>query len=435
MSTWKSSLLIIILFALLITACAPLTPQPTPTSPSPSDEIIPVRSDKPYRSPANVPETDLQTLIEGNTAFALDLYQHLRDEAGNLFYSPYSITLALAMTYAGAAGQTAEAMAQTLHFTLPPEQLHSALNALNQRLTTPPTPPNPEEPPFELHIANALWGQKDEPFRSAFLDLLAENYNAGLQTLDFTANPEGARQRINAWVAEQTRDKIRDLLQKGDITPQTRLVLTNAIYFKAAWRYPFKPEETQEGEFTLLNGQKVRVPMMHLNKELAYAEGKGYQAAALPYAGGDYEMVLIVPTTGQFKAFEQALTPSYLNEILARLEPTQLDLSMPRFTYDARLSLRTTLKDMGMKIAFDPEQADFTAMSEYPGLYIGNVVHKGFVAVDEAGTEAAAATAVIMERTSMPARSATLRVDRPFIFLIRDHQSGSILFIGRVLQP
>ena len=434
MSTWKNSLLIGIAFALLVTACVPMPPQPTPTKP-PSSAIIPVRSNKPYRSPANVPEIDLQTLVEGNTAFALDLYQHLRDEEGNLFYSPYSITLALVMTYAGAAGQTAEAMAQTLHFTLPPAQLHPALNALNQRLTTPPTPPNPEEPPFELHIANALWGQQDEPFRSTFLDLLAENYNAGMQTLDFPTDPEGARQRINAWVAEQTRDKIRDLLQPNDITPQTRLVLTNAIYFKAAWRYPFKPEETREGEFTLLNGQKVRVPMMHLNKELLYTEGEGYQAAALPYAGGDYEMVLLVPTTGQFKEFERTLTPQHLKEILSRLESAQLDLTLPRFTYDARLSLKTALQTMGMKIAFDPERADFTAMSEYPGLYIGNVVHKGFVAVDEAGTEAAAATAVIMERTSMPARSATLRVDRPFIFLIRDRQSGSILFIGRVLQP
>lgn len=435
MSARKIGLLIGLAFALLITACAPLLPpQPTPTKPS-SGDIIPVRSGKPYRSPANVPETNLQALIEGNTVFALDLYQYLRGEEGNLFYSPYSITLALAMTYAGAAGQTAEAMAQTLHFTLPPEQLHPALNALNQRLTTPPTPPNPEEPPFELHIANALWGQKDEPFRSAFLDLLAENYNAGMQTLDFPADPEGARQRINAWVAEQTRDKIRDLLQPGDITSRTRLVLTNAIYFKAAWRYPFKPEDTREGDFTLLNGQKVRVPMMHLNKELAYAEGEDYQAAALPYAGGDYEMVVLVPTTGQFKAFEQTLTPQRLDEILTRLEPTQLDLTLPRFTYDARLSLKSALEAMGMKIAFDPDRADFTAMSEYPGLFIGNVVHKGFVAVDEAGTEAAAATAVIMERTSMPARSATLRVDRPFIFLIRDRQSQSILFIGRVLRP
>lgn len=435
MSVWKTGLLGLIMLTLLLSACAPETPRPTPTIPPASGDIIPVRSNKPYRTPISVPEADLQSLVEGNTAFALDLYQHIRGEEGNLFFSPYSISLALAMTYAGAAGSTAEAMAKTLHFTLPPERLHPALNGLSQRLTTPGAPANPEEPPFELHIANALWGQKGEPFRSAFLDVLAENYAAGMQTLDFHSDPEGARQRINAWVAEQTRDKIRDLLQKGDITRQTRLVLTNAIYFKAAWRYPFKVEETREGDFILLNGQKVRVPMMHLNRELAYAEGEGYQAAALPYAGGDYEMVLLVPNAGQFASFEQNLSLQRLNEILERLTPVHLDLTLPRFRYEARLSLKEALPKMGMEIAFDPERADFTAMSEMPGLYIGNVLHKGFVAVDEAGTEAAAATAVIMERTSLPAQSATLRVDRPFIFLIRDHQSGSILFIGRVLQP
>ena len=390
-----------------------------------------------------------EALVAGNTAFALDLYHWLRGAQlgsaqigsaegapDNLFYSPYSISLALAMTYAGARGETERQMAETLQFTLGQAKLHPTLNALDTALAQRAADVAPEEGDvFQFHVANALWGQTGYAFTPDFLDLLAEHYGAGLRTLDFSQDPEAARQAINAWVSEQTEDRIRDLIRQGVIQPSTRLVLTNAIYFNAAWHHPFEEALTRDGPFSLLDGTQIDVPMMLQMEYFPFAEGAGYQAIELPYVGRQASMVILLPDKGQFAAFEEALNADTLAAILADLEHQNVSLRMPKFEYDARLDLAKTLAAMGMPAAFDGEVADFSGMTGTRSLAIGAVVHKAFVAVDEAGTEAAAATAVVMVESARPEPGVEVRVDRPFIFLIRDVPSGTILFLGRVVDP
>lgn len=380
---------------------------------------------------------DLEALAADNTTFALDLYHTLRSRDENLFYSPYSISLALAMTYAGARGDTERQMADTLHFTLPQERLHPAFNALDLALASHAAATTGEGEAFRLNIANAIWGQQGYPFRSEFLDVLAKNYGAGLRLADFVSDPDGARQTINEWVSEQTEDKIKDLIPPGAITDLTRLVLSNAIYFNAQWMHPFSDQLTEDGVFTLLDGAQVTVPMMrHTDPQrLNFTRGDGYQAIELPYQGGQMGMVILVPEAGQFEAFEDSLTPDRLSQILSDLAPQVVALQMPRFEYDSTLSLADTLQSMGMQDAFNPGAADFSAMDGTRDLYISDVFHKAFVSVDEKGTEAAAATAVIVSVESISMPQVELMIDRPFIFLIRDLETSAILFIGRVLNP
>ena len=422
----KKMFLCVLAVALLsgLVACA----QPTI-----SGEVI--QSEKQRITSPGVDKAELTTLASGNSAFAFDLYQAFRDKDGNLFYSPYSISLALAMTYAGARGETEKQMADTLHFTLPQDRLHLAFNSLDLELSQRGKGAKGKDGEgFRLNIANAIWGQKDYHFLATFLDVLAENYGAGLRVLDFTKEPEKSRIVINDWVREETEGRIKDLLPPGSVGPPTSLVLTNAIYFNAAWQYPFEENATRDGLFHLLQGGEVSVPMMGQAKSLGYAESEGYQAVELPYDGRELSMVILLPQAGKFETFEKSLDARQVDAIIKNLGSSQVILTMPRFEFASGFRLGATLAAMGMPDAFSGN-ADFSGMTGNRDLSISDVVHKAFVSVGEAGTEAAAATAVIMPTAAPPGATVEVTIDRPFIFLIRDIKTGAISFVGRVVNP
>lgn len=393
-----------------------------------------VSSDKP-RSTATVGQGDMALLVDGNNMFALDLYHALKGTQGNLFYSPYSISQALAMTYAGARDTTEKEMAATLHFTLPQNSLHPAFNILDQQLKTRgQDAKGKDDKGFRLNIVNAIWGQKGYNFLTEYLDILAQNYGAGLRPLDFRTEPETCRRTINKWVEDQTEQRIKDLLKEGDIETSTRLVLTNAIYFNAAWANSFEKDLTRPASFHLLDGSTVEVPMMLQSERMGYAAGEGYRAVSLPYDGRELEMVVMLPDQGKFAEFEQTLDAGKVKAIIQSSAPTQVSLRFPRFKIESEFGLGDALYNMGMPTAFT-SLADFSGMTGNRELAISKVIHKAFVEVDEAGTEAAAATAVVMRATAMPVQPTEVTVDRPFIFVIRDIQTGSVIFIGRVLNP
>ncbi|MBA7483931.1 hypothetical protein ES707_19448 [subsurface metagenome] len=395
-----------------------------------------VQSEKQRVTSPDVNEADLAVLVNGNSAFALDLYQVLREASGNLFYSPYSISLALAMTYAGARGETAQQMADTLYFILSQEDcLHPAFNSLDIELSQRGEGAKGKDGEgFRLNIVNAIWGQDGYQFLSEFLDVLAENYGAGLRLLDFANEPEESRITINNWVSDQTEGKIEDLIPQDAIDTLTRLVLTNAIYFNAAWQYPFSEDITEDGPFYLLDGGKVTVPMMRQVESFGYAEGDGYQAVELPYDGRELSMVLLLPQAGQFDTFEGSLDAQRVDAIVKDLALRRVALTMPKFEFKSSFGLKETLAAMGMPVAFSGG-ADFSGMTGNRDLFIADVIHEAFVSVDEAGTEAAAATAVVMTMTAPPGAPVEVTVDHPFIFLIRDIETGAILFFGRVVNP
>jgi serpin B len=274
----------------------------------------------------------------------------------------------------------------------------------------------------------------DYAFLEAFLDTLAENYGAGLRVLDFANAPEASRVTINDWVSEETEGKIENLIPQGTIDPLTRLVLTNAIYFNAAWANPFQEEATQDGAFTLLDGSQSTVPMMHQTEAFAYAKAKGYQAVELPYDGHEMSMVILLPDEGEFASFEDTLDADKARTIIDSLKRGQVALTMPRFEFDSEFGLNQALEAMGMPAAFSPG-ADFSGMTGSRELFISDVIHKAFVSVDEEGTEAAAATAVIMKLAAVAEEPVAVTIDRPFMFLIRDIETGAILFVGRAVDP
>jgi serpin B len=384
-------------------------------------------------------DSGLAQLVEDNNAFAIDLYQALKTQSdGNMFYSPYSLSLALAMAYAGANGDTATEMASTLHFTLSRDALDAAFNylslELDKRGQTSTSLTGQADEGFQLNVVNDAWGQKNFVFLESYLDTLAVNYGAGLRVLDFINDAEGARQAINQYISDKTQGKITDLIPQGAVTDLTRLILTNAIYFKAAWQSPFAKQSTGDGSFNLLNGSVVTVSMMHQAEYLNYMKGAGFQALELPYDDGQLSMVVLLPDAGQFNNFQNTLDPIAVSNIIASMAREDVILSLPKFQFDSSFSLKQALSAMGMPLAFS-DKADFSGMTGTPGLEISDVVHKAFVSVDEAGTEAAAASAVIMVGSAMPANQVTLSVDRPFIFLIRDVSTGTVLFVGRVLNP
>ncbi len=427
------------------TTSAVNTPQPAQPDASPTPTETPAglniaRSEKQRVTSPDVSTSDLADLVAGNSAFAFDLYGALSEEPGNLFYSPYSISLALAMTYAGARGETERQMADTLHFILPQDRLHSAFNGLDLELASRGEgAEGTDEEGFRLNIINAIWGQEDFEFLAEFLDVLAENYGAGPRLLDFISEPDESRVTINDWVSEQTEGRIEDLIPPGVIDELTRLVLTNAIFFNAAWLNPFEESLTKDGAFHLLDGGEVTVPMMRRTASFGVATGDGYQAVELPYDGGELSMVILLPDTGQFEAFEGSLDADLVGTITEGLVPTRVALTMPKFEFESDFVLADTLQAMGMPVAFVPptgpctsETADFSGMTGTCKLFITDVVHKAFVSVDEAGTEAAAATAVVIVTESLPP---SVTIDRPFVFLIRDIETGAVLFVGRVVDP
>ena len=416
------------------TPAAPPTATPRPTLP-PATLLSPARKTAPA-----VAVADMEELVSGNTAFALDLYQSLSESGGNLFYSPYSISVALAMAYGGAAGETETQMAEAMSFLLPQERLHTAFNALDLELAPPSQ--EMEGGGFELRIANAVWGQEGHGFLQDYLDSLSLNYGGKLRIVDFRGQPQEARIRINDWVSEETNGRIEDLLSPDAIDRFTRLVLANAVYFQAEWQRPFDERATSRGPFYGLDGGETRVEMMRQTENFGYARGDGYQAVELPYKGGDVSMAILLPDEGRFAEFEDSLDANVLGAILEDMESRRVRLTMPKFELEATFDLVGTLQGMGMPNAFDDGKAEFVGMNglsclagDDECLYISGVAHKAFVSVDEAGTEAAAATAVVVAipKSVIIDEPVELTIDRPFVFLIRDAETGSVLFLGRVV--
>ena len=412
----------------------------TPVLPAPTAAEL--DSDK-DRSVPSVGPADLGELVRGNNAFAFDLYHALSGREGNLFYSPFSISQALAMTSSGARGETLRQMEATLHHRLPQSELHSEFNALDRTLASrgqePGGVPNDAGETrqyFRLNIANALWGQQGYEFLPDFLDVLAENYQAGMMAVDFVAAPEESRVRINDWVTEETEGKIKDLLPPGTIDESTRLVLTNAIYFNASWLWQFNPRDTEVRPFHLAGGGTVAVPMMtETTKEFyGYARGDGYQVIDVPYSWGELSMAILLPDEGKLGEFEDSLDSEILDRVIDEIEIGYVTLTMPLFKFESEFSLGGALAEMGMPDAF-ASGADFSGMTGSRDLWISEVVHKAFVSVDEEGTEAAAATAVATNDSGPVKEPIVVTVDRPFIFLIRDAGTGTILFLGRVSNP
>ena len=382
---------------------------------------------------------DIAAVARAQQEFAAALYAILADEPGDLVFSPASIHIAMAMALAGAEGDTEAQIAAALGVDgIDPARLHDALNALDALLEARnrvEPPQDGEDRKVELSIVNSLWGQSGFAFEQAFLDLLAANYGAGLRVVDFKTAAEEARGAINDWVAEQTNDRITELLPEGAVDELTRLVLTNAVYLDATWGTPFDPEATSDEAFVLLDGFEVAAPTMHGKVAARYARGDGWQAVDLPYTGNELSMLVVVPDVGRFEEIEDRLASGLIDEVRAALAETEVQLSLPKFEIRTQADLNAALGALGISDAFDPGRADFTGISTEERLYISGVLHEAFIAVDEAGTEAAAATAVIIGTTSAPIEVVELDVNRPFLFALQDRESGAVLFLGRVLDP
>jgi serpin B len=369
-------------------------------------------------------------------AFGLDLYRALiRGAASNAVISPASVAIALAMARAGARGETAAQMDTVLH-SLGSDEQAEAINALDAALTGLSgsyRARDGETYDLVLRIANAPFAQHDTAWEQAFLDALASRFGAGMRLVDYRADAEGARRLINAWVDEQTERRIPELLAEGLLDDMVRLVLVNAIYLKAPWEVPFTLEATKPATFTRLDGTIVEVPMMAVTESFGYAEGDGWRAVELPYVGGSLALTVIVP--GDLAAFEGRLDADALETVTGALAERQVVLGLPRFEAETKVELADLLRQLGMPLAFDPIEADFSGMTAEEQLSISDVIHQANITVYEKGTEAAAATAVVMRATSMPDEPIHMTVDRPFLFALRDTATGAVLFLGRILDP
>jgi serpin B len=385
-----------------------------------------------------------ESVVQGSNTFAADLYAKLAEQKGNIFFSPGSIHIALVMTHAGAGDSTARQMAKTLHLDLPADQLAPAINDLLTKLNNPAMASvfldgqSKEVPAYQLTVANALWGQKGYGFKPDFIQLLHKFYGADLSELQF-AQAEQARTTINDWVAQQTKDRIKNLIPQGQLNALTCLVLTNAIYFKSNWENKFPKAATKDGPFKLNADKSVDVPMMHLQRTLSYMENDDLQLLELPYLRHELSMVIILPKKiDGVGDVEKQLTAASINQWSKKSEMALVEVTMPKFTFSGEFMLAQTLKGMGMTDAFDPNKANFSGMTTKEKLCISEVIHKAFIAVDEDGTEAAAATAVMMTRGAMlrqPPKPVTFTADHPFVFLIRHNSTGEILFMGRLANP
>lgn len=376
--------------------------------------------------------SEIEAVVDGNTAFALDLYSRLKDEDGNLFFSPYSISVALAMTYAGARENTAQQMSQTLRFSLDPQRLHPAFEKLEERLEA-----LQEEGNVQLEIANSLWPHKSYPILEEYIGLVKKYYGVKITPLDYAADTEAARRIINEWVEEKTKDKIKDMIGPGVLDALTRLVLVNAIYFKGNWADQFEEELTKDAPFHPLSGESIEVPMMKQQETFGYAEHEDLQILQMPYAGDEMSMLVLLPKNMDGLAdLQSVFNEESLEEWLRSIRKKEVLVFLPKFKVTSQFRLDEALASMGMPDAFSPEKADLSGIDGEPHrLYIGAVIHKAFVDVNEEGTEAAASTAVGFALASMPEPVPTFRADHPFIFMIRDNNTGSILFMGRIVDP
>ncbi len=371
----------------------------------------------------------IQAVVRGNNKFALGLYQKLQELEGNLFFSPYSISISLAMTYAGAGGNTQTQMAQTLHFPTVQNQLHPVFALLAKKLGEAE-----KKGHVQLKIANTLWPRKGDKFLKAYLALTKKFYGVRISPLDF-GEEEEARHKINSWVEEKTENKIKDLIAPGILNAATRLVLVNAIYFKGDWASPFDQVLTSPAPFLVATGNPVQVSMMTRKHTFRYAEDNKLQVLELPYAGDNLSMLVLLPRENDGLAnLEESLALESLNKWTNTLAEAEVEVSLPRFELTFPVRLDETLQSMGMIDAFSGK-ADFSGMDGSKELYIGAVLHKAFVTVNEQGTEAAAATAVVMQTKALAFPPIVFRADHPFVFMIRENKTGSILFMGRVVNP
>ncbi|MBW1790866.1 MAG: serpin family protein [Deltaproteobacteria bacterium] len=384
-------------------------------------------------------ETDIKNCkykikcIEENNGFAIDLYSKLstdeKEKGKNIFFSPFSISDALAMTFAGARGNTEKQMAKVLHFSLPQQELHPAFSSLIKDIN------GKAKKPYKLKTANALWGQKDYHFLESFIKLIDKYYDGGFFKVDFIKKNEMARKKINKWVEDKTENKIKDLIAKRDINFLTRLVLTNAIYFKGNWASKFKEKDTKPAPFYISEDKIVKVPMMFQEGKFPYMERQDLQMLELPYTGDDLSMVIFLPgkNTG-IKMLEQDLTAAKIKDLISKMQKRKAMVYLPKFKIKTKYYLKNILHSMGMPDAFS-SAADFSGMTGDKDLKISKVIHQAYVDVNEEGTEAAAATAVVMAPKSMPKLPPVFRVDHPFIFMIVHKGTGSILFMGKIVDP
>lgn len=405
------------------------------TEPFASGELV--RLDLP-RSDAAVSDADVAAVVRADIAFGLDLLRVTAGD-GNVILSPYSIATALSMLYPGARGQTASEIAAVLHLDVDESTLHTVRNFIASSLAGPPPPPQREEDtriPFSIEPVNSAWGQGGYPFQHDYLTVLATEYGAGLRLLDFASDPEAATVSINDWVKDATKERIADLVPDGAIDADTRLVLANAIWFKANWTYQFDSNNTTRGSFTLLDGTEVVVPLMHAEIRTGYASNDLFEAVRLPYAG-DAAMVIALPREGPPAELAASLLPRDLD---LEWEDSLVEVTLPMFEFEAEIALKGALQELGMRAAFEApitgadHEADLTGITEIRELYVSDAFHKTFVTVDESGTEAAAATAIIVSRISRP-RPAVLAADRPFLFWIEHATTGELLFLGQVTDP
>ncbi|MBR9691639.1 serpin family protein [Candidatus Woesearchaeota archaeon] len=384
----------------------------------------------------------IKQVVDANNQFAFDLYKELNQE-GNAFFSPYSISSALAMTYEGAKGDTAKEIADVFHF---PDN-----NILRPNFAAIYNNINEANKAYELKTGNALWVQQDYPFLQDYTSKVENYYGGKAVNVDFIKETEKSRQTINSFIEEQTNNKIKDLIPSGVLGPLTRLVLTNAIYFKGTWEWEFDKSDTREHDFKITPENTVKVPMMYMDPDKArlnYADMGNLQILELPYKGEKISMLILLPKQGKEYDYEthEIITYDYtlgdielssekLDEYKSKMQETKMDsIYLPKFKFETKYFMKETLEQMGMPTAFKSGQADFSGMDGSNDLYIGNVIHQAYVKVDEKGTEAAAATAVVMELTAaMPTN--IFRADHPFIFLIQEKGTGNILFMGKVVDP
>jgi serpin B len=377
---------------------------------------------------------DTKTAVAGNTRFALDLYGRLKDDSiavtskGNLFFSPYSISNTFAMVYSGASGQTKEQIATTLHFTLPDQNFYSVSGALQKYLLQ-----INKKSGYHLLIANALWCQKGEPFLKDFLDLTQNYFGSGINQVDFLNESEKSRQKINSWCEEKTKDKIKTFIPPGGINEEAKMVLTDAIYFKGEWKTKFSRWKTKNADFYISSKEIVKVPLMHVKEKFNHCSDANLQALELPYKNDKISMIVILPRNEEgIREVENSISAEYLTYLLSKMSTGEIEVYLPRFKMTGEsFCLNKTLSELGISDAFNLGQADFSGINGKRNLCLGNVFHKAYIEVTENGTEVAASTGL----TLVMARSPVFRADHPFIFLIKDNHSDSILFIGKVMNP
>jgi serine protease inhibitor len=437
--SWKTiSIIIVIIVAVILGGIFVYDPlEPAPPKADDTDLLDPVVVSQSILEPAPPKANDtgstpegINSVVNSNNQFSLELYSNLKDrEEGNIFFSPYSISTALAMAYEGARGQTAEEIQSVFHFPEDSNVRRPAFAGVYNQL-------NKKDAKYKLDTANALWVQQDYPLLDDYTNTTETYYGGKATNLDFVGATEQARQTINGWVEDKTNNKIKNLFPSGSLKPSSRLVLTNAIYFKGTWVKQFDKSDTRDEDFRVSSDKTVKVPMMRRTDRDAkfnYAETEDLQILEMQYDGGELSMIILLPKNDDLKSIEKSLTLEKLNDWKSRLRERRVNVFMPKFSFDTKYLLNENLKEMGMPSAFS-KSADFSGIDGTKNLFINIVVHQAFVDVNEEGTEAAAATGTGMVVTSVP-QIKTFRADHPFIFMIQERETGDILFLGRVSDP